>query len=158
MNCAFPCKTLVVTLTLGLLIPGGFPSKVEAQNSRQNLALIHAAHTPSARTIDTLGTKTVLNPQRGFWLMRYNPVSLFFIGSMWTYQNLLSPQLSAECIYHQSCSNFSKRAIERYGFSKGVLLSSDRLIRCNPTSVQEAYEWEMNEATGKLNDPLENYR
>jgi putative component of membrane protein insertase Oxa1/YidC/SpoIIIJ protein YidD len=48
--------------------------------------------------------------------------------------------------------------ISEFGFIKGILLSSDRLIRCNPKSIEKAYDWEINENQGKLSDDTSNYK
>jgi len=64
-------------------------------------------------------------------IARYNPVSLGFGGMMFVYQQFLSPQFASDCPYDNSCSNFSKLAIQRFGLFKGIALSADRLTRCN---------------------------
>ena len=38
------------------------------------------------------------------------------------------------CKYYPSCSEYAKIAIERYGSFKGMLLTSKRVIKCNPLS------------------------
>ncbi|MEI6347917.1 MAG: membrane protein insertion efficiency factor YidD [Bacteroidota bacterium] len=129
-----------------------------SQNSLQNLLLVEQSLNSTITKVDTLNTKKTIKPSRGNFVMRYNPVSLFFIGAMFVYQNAISAQLSASCVYEQSCSNFSKNMISEFGFIKGLLLSSDRLIRCNPKSIEKAYEWEINENQGKLLDDTSNYK
>ena len=70
-------------------------------------------------------------------LAKYNPVQLTFTGLMLFYQRIISPQLSSDCPYELTCSNFSKHAIKEFGLVKGIFLSSDRLLRCNPYNHSE---------------------
>lgn len=65
---------------------------------------------------------------------KFNPFALPMVGAMWFYQKVVSAQLGAGCLYHPSCSNFSKECIERYGWFKGIALSADRLSRCSRLS------------------------
>lgn len=39
-----------------------------------------------------------------------------------------------ECKYYPTCSEYSKMALEKYGFFKGSLLSVKRILKCNPFS------------------------
>jgi putative membrane protein insertion efficiency factor len=61
----------------------------------------------------------------------YNPINLTFSGLMFFYQNVLSSQVNAGCIYSPSCSEFSKQCIKKHGLVKGIFLSADRVQRCN---------------------------
>ncbi len=60
-----------------------------------------------------------------------NPLSLIFGGTLYVYQNLISQHLSSGCVYHPSCSDFGKHAVQEFGLIKGTLLAFDRLSRCN---------------------------
>jgi putative membrane protein insertion efficiency factor len=86
------------------------------------------------------------------WLFSYNPISLFFKGSLFFYQSIVSPQISAQCLYSPSCSNFSKQSIQQYGLLKGILLSADRLLRCNRISALDISLASINDTTGISND------
>jgi uncharacterized protein len=68
---------------------------------------------------------------------RFNPLAMPMVGAMWFYQKVVSAQLSAGCLYHPSCSNFSRECIEMYGWFKGIALSADRLSRCSRLSAAE---------------------
>ena len=50
------------------------------------------------------------------------------------YQRLLSPLLPARCKYYPSCSQYALDAFREQGFSRGVVLTGWRLLRCNPWS------------------------
>src|ERR1044071_9936633 len=66
---------------------------------------------------------------------KYNPAALMLKGSMLLYQNVLSRQLSRECPYEITCSNFCKQSIKEYGIMKGILTGADRIMRCNRISL-----------------------
>ena len=60
----------------------------------------------------------------------------FKLSALWYirfYQNFISTQHDNHkmCTFVPSCSRFSVDAIKYYGLLKGVLLTSDRLQRCN---------------------------
>lgn len=56
------------------------------------------------------------------------------------YQVFLSPDHSwlkakypyGYCRHYPTCSEYSKQALTKFGFTKGVLLSIRRIIKCNP--------------------------
>lgn len=73
---------------------------------------------------------------KSLW-QKINPLKYTLGATMYVYQNIISPQLSSGCQYEMVCSNFSKHAIEEYGWLKGIALSSDRLLRCNPANIKE---------------------
>ena len=85
----------------------------------------------------TLNNKQAIQLHNQSKLSRLNPVSLSLRGAMLFYQNIESPQFQSSCLYERSCSNFSKEAIHRFGFIKGVFLSADRLMRCNHVCENE---------------------
>ena len=39
-----------------------------------------------------------------------------------------------ECKYYPTCSEYTKQAIEKYGFCKGCYLGTKRILKCNPLS------------------------
>ena len=38
------------------------------------------------------------------------------------------------CKFHPTCSEYTKQAIEKYGFFKGSILGIVRILKCNPFS------------------------
>ena len=88
----------------------------------------------------------------------HNSPSLFakvmkapFTGALFFYQKLISPVLGANCGYSTSCSRFSSKAIKKKGVIPGVLLTADRLTRCNHQAV-DAIHYELKDAQGKVKD------
>lgn len=48
------------------------------------------------------------------------------------YQRVISPLTPPSCRYHPSCSSYAIDAIKVHGPFKGPVLSTWRLLRCNP--------------------------
>ncbi|MBR4374085.1 MAG: membrane protein insertion efficiency factor YidD [Treponema sp.] len=48
------------------------------------------------------------------------------------YQVCISPLYPACCRFYPSCSNYALEAFQKYGPVKGFLLTSKRILRCNP--------------------------
>jgi len=56
-------------------------------------------------------------------------VALFLIA---VYQKVISPSFPPSCRYIPTCSQYTREAIEKYGFLKGSFLGARRLLRCHP--------------------------
>ena len=89
-------------------------------------------------------------------IIKYNPISLTLGGLMYFYQRVISPQITADCPYEISCSNYSKAVITRYGLIKGIALTSYRLMRCTPLGAKDIHPLYFNSA-GKIIDNPEQY-
>lgn len=48
------------------------------------------------------------------------------------YQKNISKLKKPCCRYYPTCSEYSKRAIEKFGATKGLYLTVKRILRCNP--------------------------
>lgn len=48
------------------------------------------------------------------------------------YQNYVSPLSGSTCHYTPTCSRYTGEAIRKFGLLKGMLMGTDRLIRCHP--------------------------
>ena len=78
-------------------------------------------------------------------IVKYNPITLGFSSLMYMYQRVISPQISADCLFSPTCSEFSRQLIIKYGFP-GFFFTADRLMRChrisattfNPVSIDES--------------------
>jgi putative membrane protein insertion efficiency factor len=72
------------------------------------------------------------------------------------YQEFISSQQHNVCVFQPSCSHFGQEAIQHYGLARGVLLTADRLQRCNNFASQYGYAYD--QATGRLLDPVLDYQ
>ena len=54
------------------------------------------------------------------------------IGVVRFYKAAISPVLPKSCRFIPTCSTYSIEAFERFGFSRGMLLTTWRLLRCVP--------------------------
>lgn len=48
------------------------------------------------------------------------------------YQKFISPMFPPSCRYYPTCSNYSLKAIKRFGAIKGGLMGVARILRCHP--------------------------
>jgi uncharacterized protein len=91
-------------------------------------------------------------------IKKINPVNLVFGTSLYVYQNVFSRQISANCLYTPSCSEFSKDAIREYGVLKGVILSIDRLKRCNILAAMDLKNHSLDPVTNRYPDPVSRFK
>lgn len=48
------------------------------------------------------------------------------------YQDYVSPLSGSTCHYQPTCSRYTAEAIRKFGLFKGMVMGTDRLIRCHP--------------------------
>jgi len=87
-----------------------------------------------------------------------NPVKLALGTLMWAYQNLISPQLSASCIYEPSCSAYSIGLLREYGTLRGVIMTADRLMRCNRLVLSDIPPSKVNKSSGRIPESITYYQ
>ncbi len=51
------------------------------------------------------------------------------------YQKVVSPWLGNSCRFYPSCSEYTKKAIIKYGALKGIWLGMKRILKCHPFST-----------------------
>jgi putative component of membrane protein insertase Oxa1/YidC/SpoIIIJ protein YidD len=110
----------------------------------------HTYHTKKIRKYTSL-----YNTKHHNIFNKLNPINLTFSGLLFFYQNVISSQINAGCLYSPSCSEFSKKCIRKYGLIKGVFLTADRLHRCNRITALDIKE---NIINNRLNDPADSYK
>lgn len=88
---------------------------------------------------------------------KLNPAGWILGGSLYVYQNVFSKHISADCLYHPSCSEFSKTAIRESGILPGILLSIDRVNRCNIISGQDLKRYGHDLMRTRFPDPVTRY-
>lgn len=91
--------------------------------------------------------------------VRFNPqetseLKLVATGLIRLYQKFISSQDGPTCNFSPSCSHFGMGCIQEYGFARGILLTADRLIRCNGS---QSNHYQRDEVTGKYIDPVSDY-
>ncbi len=77
--------------------------------------------------------RTVMQPKKTPW-QKINPFHYLSIGLMFTYQRVITQQLNGSCVYENSCSQYTKYAVNYYGIVKGTFLGFNQLQTCYPTS------------------------
>jgi putative membrane protein insertion efficiency factor len=91
-------------------------------------------------------------------VLKYNPVSLGFGSLMYLYQRVLSRHFSANCLYSPSCSQYGRSLIKEYGLVEGILLSSDRVMRCNRIAAIDIPAGFIDEKDHKVHETTDLYR
>lgn len=66
-----------------------------------------------------------------------HPAKVVFGSLMFLYQNVFSEQISAQCMYEISCSEYTKLNIEKNGLILGSILGFHQLMHCTPGTVHE---------------------
>jgi putative membrane protein insertion efficiency factor len=60
------------------------------------------------------------------------PIRSLLLGLIWVYRHTISPILPPTCRYHPSCSAYGFEALQVHGAAKGTVLTTWRVLRCNP--------------------------
>lgn len=84
--------------------------------------------------------RKILNLESAKITTKLNPLTYLAAGLMYTYQNVLSEQISANCTYEISCSEMTKKSIEKHGLIKGTLIGLHQLTNCSPNSKKDHCE------------------
>ena len=92
-------------------------------------------------------------------VVRFNPqetseLKLVATGLIRFYQKFISSQDGPTCAFHPTCSRFGMACIQKYGMVRGLLLTADRLIRCNGSQWQHYHK---DSVTDKYIDPVSDY-
>ena len=103
-------------------------------------------------------SQNVMQTRKHNLVYNINPVILILKGAMYAYQNCFSQQLSKQCPYEITCSNFAKLSIKEFGLFKGIIVASDRILRCNRISIMDYFPMDLNLVTGRLEDTPLKYR
>lgn len=90
----------------------------------------------------------------GFNLQETSELKLASAGLIRLYQKFISNQDGPACNFVPSCSRFGMGCIQEFGMLRGLLLTSDRLLRCNGSESSHHYK---DETTGKYIDPVLDY-
>jgi putative membrane protein insertion efficiency factor len=85
-----------------------------------------------------------------------NPVRIVFGTTIKLYQRTISPAQGDVCNFSPSCSHFAAESIKKYGIFWGILMTSDRLMRCNPNAINYYDTFYSGIKDNKVYDPVEN--
>ncbi len=145
-------------LIVGFVMQGVSQTSVNKTTTRKTDFMLLSGKSVDEKThVHQHKVKFMRSNSKNF-LIRNNPVSLFFGGLMYVYQGVISPQLPSECLYAESCSQFSKHLIADYGLFKGIFTTSDRLMRCNRLSALDVHPLMIDERSGKVIESTEIYK
>lgn len=61
-----------------------------------------------------------------------NPLRIAMLSGIRLYQILFSSQNGPKCQFRPTCSHFGAQSIKEYGPIEGLLMTSDRILRCHP--------------------------
>ena len=75
-------------------------------------------------------------------------------GLIRLYQKFISSQDGPTCNFQPTCSRFGMGCIQEYGMVRGLLLTADRLLRCNGSQLGHYHK---DEVTGKYVDLISGY-
>lgn len=89
-----------------------------------------------------------------FKFQETSELKLAATGLIRLYQKFISSQDGPSCNFTPTCSRFGMACIQEYGMLRGILLTADRLIRCN--GLQSTH-YHKDLHTGKNIDPISDY-
>jgi putative membrane protein insertion efficiency factor len=88
----------------------------------------------------------------------YHSLNIVANWTITVYKKFISPFQGKDiCNFSPTCSQFSKQVINDYGFLPGLVMTSDRLLRCNPSALQYLDSYYSKLKDGKIFDPPENH-
>ena len=64
-------------------------------------------------------------------LQESSVVRLAMLEAIHFYRSVISPTQGGRCGFYPSCSTFGMHAVQHYGPLQGVMMTADRLTRCN---------------------------
>jgi len=83
---------------------------------------------------------------------RLNPLNYIAAGLLYAYQSVFSKQISAECNFETSCSEYTKKCIAKHGFIKGAFLGIHQLSCCSETVQQDLPKHRINKKGKIINE------
>lgn len=145
----------ILIILLFLLIPFG---SISAQADKEDIDLIKIASTDTLIDQHNHEHPEFLLSDHPSAFVRYNPLTLVLGSLMWTYQKIISPQFSSTCLYSPSCSAYSIDLISDYGIFLGIILTAERLTRCNRLALMDYKAWEVDSQRGKIIESTSYYK
>ena len=140
-------RAILIAVAAFLLLP----LTAEAQTFQSDLQSL-LAHRPVSASF-LLHQEDAPTP---FHVERVSELKTALMGVIFLYQTAISTQDTHRCNFTPSCSRFGAACLKHAGAVKGVLLTSDRLMRCNGMPDMVKY-YPFDLETGRFIDPLEKY-
>lgn len=104
--------------------------------------------------VDSIKSDKKLDSSK-FTFKEISEAKLLVTGLIRLYQLFISSQDMPVCNFKQTCSRFGMESIQKYGIFFGILMTTDRLMRCN--GIGNKY-YPMDIETGRVIDyPVETY-
>jgi putative component of membrane protein insertase Oxa1/YidC/SpoIIIJ protein YidD len=125
---------------------------LHAQESMDDIAAIKT-HINNTEAIQSSSIKSGIKIQK-----TYNPGKLLLYVPLYFYQRIVSEQISAICGFEPSCSAFSILSIKKLGILEGLLLTADRLTRCNGNAELESAYYLFDHVKVKVIDEPDMYK
>lgn len=145
-------KRCLLWLLLVLVSAGAYSQEIELKSDLLLVDSVVAQQMPES------GHRPYIYKNQPKTFVNSNPVSLIYGGSLYVYQNGFSQHLSASCLFHPSCSDFSKQAVKEFGLIKGTLLSFDRLSRCNRIAATDLNPEDIDVHVHRFHDSVKKYK
>lgn len=89
-------------------------------------------------------------------IQKLNPLYWVYTGAVNFYQRNISVQIAANCIFEETCSHYSRKLVNDKGIFGGVVLSLDRLSRCNKVTLAETSPLRFTKG-GKVIEDIDEY-
>ena len=77
---------------------------------------------------------------------------------LYTYQRYLSPQISASCLYHPTCSEYSRHLFHALNPLKAFFSTVDRLMRCDRLAATDIRIIQIDRISGKKGETVNYYK
>ena len=90
-------------------------------------------------------------------LKTLDPFTISALLGLQFYKTFLSSDLGSSCRFSPTCSAFGAEIIKHCGVWPGLLLTADRLIRCNPEAEFDNCEHLIDRETGIIYDEVTDY-
>jgi len=142
-------RKAALKVSLVLWLVAGTAGWAWGQSAVQDLTLLQK-HQP-AQQAPTEHTSTLTWPGQSNNSLKWGMQSALTV-----YQRVISPQITAACIYETSCSRYGRQAIAQLGFVHGLLATADRLGRCNRVHYTETSPLRRN-AQGRIIESPKDY-
>ena len=85
-----------------------------------------------------------------------NPVKIVAHSAIRFYQTFIGPGQGDVCNFSPTCSRYAQQSIRQYGPGLGILMTADRLMRCNPGAYKYFDRYYPGIRDGRMIDPPEN--